>query len=314
MPPISDNVRLFILLIAGTAAVLFAALSVYLEKSIRYFFRQMFGRTKGGPRPHTSVRVLFIYLAAILVSISGAAIADSAPSLSEITPTPSSTPEPSATTTLPVTLFPTETPIPTATETLTMTPSPSPTPDVRVIDIDPMKLLLQRDKLPSGGRYYLPNEGWISPNTNSEIVASWTVEEGQAYLAETGRIHGWIVIYKRGTSSVVMPEEVLDNVALYSNAAGAQLVVTKYGGRSLLENGFKEISAPQVGDVSRAFQKTLQARTWLRLNFTHRNVFHSIELIGSEQTVSLDFAVEVANQLINGLSQLPLSDTVQFTH
>jgi hypothetical protein len=151
----------------------------------------------------------------------------------------------------------------------------------------------------------------MTPHTNTEIVSAWTVEEGRAYLAETERIHGWIVIYKRGTNRVVMPEEVLHNVTLHSKTEGAQLVVTKYGARGL-SDGFKEIDAPQIGDVSRAFQKTLQARTWLRLNFTYRNVFHSIELYGSEQEVSLEFAVEVANQLIEDLKQLPLSDTVQF--
>ena len=178
--------------------------------------------------------------------------------------------------------------------------------------MDPRKLLLQKKELPAGGKYRVPNEGWMSPHTNSEIVSAWTIEEGQAYLAETGRIHGWIVIYKRGTSSVVMPDEVLDNVALYSNAEGAQLVVTKYGARGLPETGFHEIEAPEIGDVARAFQKTVQARTWLRLNFTYRNVFHSIELYGSEQDVSMDFAVELANTLLTGLKQLPLSSKVQF--
>jgi hypothetical protein len=179
-------------------------------------------------------------------------------------------------------------------------------------------LLLEKKDLPSAGRYVLPGSGWISPSTNAEIVASWTVEEGQAYLAEAGRIHGWWVAYQRGTNNVVMPEEVYNNVVIYSSITGAQLVVTKYDDRYIEEDGYKEIRTSQVGDVCRAFMKTKTepsggTRVWLQVVYSYRNIYHAVELWGWQNEVRADFAIDAANQLLGKLKNLPLTDTVEFT-
>jgi len=212
------------------------------------------------------------------------------------------------------TQIPTDTPMPTSTATII----PSPTPDIRLIDIDPRKLLLQTSDLPNEGKYYLPGEGWTSPLLNSEIISSWTVEKGEAYLAETGRIDGWFVNYKRGSSNVILPEEFYDNVVIYSKIEGSQIVVTKYGDRYITEDSFNEIDTPQVGDLTRAFKKSEtnssgETRVWIKLIFSYRNVFHDVTVWGWEKEVSLDYAVSVANKLVEGLKQLPLSNTVTFT-
>src|SRR5690349_20844869 len=60
--------------------------------------------------------------------------------------------------------------------TATTTSSPPQNVDVRVIDIDPKKLLLEKTELPLQGKYIIPGPGWISPSTNSEAVAFLTVE------------------------------------------------------------------------------------------------------------------------------------------
>jgi hypothetical protein len=190
--------------------------------------------------------------------------------------------------------IPTNSPGPTATATITA--SPSPTPDVRLIDIDPRKLLLQKGDLPTEGRYYLPGETWISPLRNYEIISAWTVEEGQAYLKETGRIDGWLVYYKRGVSGVVMPEQVYDNVVIYSSIQGANLLVSKYGDRRITEENYTEIDVQQIGDVTRAFMKREtnsggETRMWILLAFSYRNVSHSVNIYGWEKEISLDFAV-----------------------
>lgn len=213
--------------------------------------------------------------------------------------------------------IPTDTPLP-PTPTSTATIVPSPTPDIRLIDIDPRNLLLQTNDLPIEGKYYLPGEGWTSPVLNSEIISSWTVEKGQSYLAETGRIDGWYVSYKRGRSGVLMPEEFYDNVVIYSKIEGAQIVVTKYGDRYITDDNFKEIDAPQVGDITRAFKMSKtnssgETRVWIKVTFSYRNVFHDITVWGWEKEVSLDYAVSVATKLLESLRQLPLSTTVTFT-
>jgi len=215
------------------------------------------------------------------------------------------------------TRLPTHTPIPTVTATFT--PSPSPTPDMRLIDIDPRELLLQKSDLPIEGQYFLPpGEGWISPSRNAEIVSAWTVKEGQEYLAETGRIDGWYVYYNRGKSGVLMPELYYDNVIIYSSIEGAQVVITKYENRRIIDDDFQEIDAPLIGDASRAFTKREvnsggEIRVWILVSFSYRNIAHTIGVWGWEKEVSLDFAVTTANKLLDGLKQLPLSNTVTFT-
>jgi hypothetical protein len=207
--------------------------------------------------------------------------------------------------------LPTDTPLPTATATLI----PTATPDLRVIDMDPRKLLLQKKDLPPSGKYILPASSWTSPQTNAEVTSEWTVEQGEAYIAETGRIHGWWVDYLRSASKAVIPQEIYSQVVLYSKSDGAQVVVTKYDD-DYFENGYIEIDAPQVGDVTRAFKKTVNEGgpdvVWLDLDFTHRNVYYNVELYGFENEVSMDLAVDIANKLLSNLKQLPLSDKVTF--
>lgn len=212
------------------------------------------------------------------------------------------------------TAVPTDTPSPTSTYTATVLPTS--TPDLRVIDIDPKKLLLTKEELPPASKYILPASDWISPQTNAEIISSWTVEEGKAYIAETGRIHGWWVDYLRSSGTAITPMEVYSQVVLFSKSAGAQLLMTKYAD-DYAENGYIEIEAPQIGDVTRAFKTTETdasgpTQVWLDLDFTYRNVYYNVELYGFETEVSMDFAVDIANKLLSNLKQLPLSDTVTF--
>jgi hypothetical protein len=60
-----------------------------------------------------------------------------------------------------------------------------------MIQVEPKELLLGKSDLPQEGEYFLPGPSWTSPSHNSEVVAIRTVEEGQKYLEETGRIDGW---------------------------------------------------------------------------------------------------------------------------
>lgn len=211
---------------------------------------------------------------------------------------------------------PTMTDTPTAVPTDTPTPEPSPTPDLRVIDIDPYELLLKKSDCNPDGRYYLPNEFWISPHRNSEVVGGWTVVKGQEYLAETGRIDGWVVYYARGNSNVLLPQEIGDNVVLFSTIAGAQLLITKYEDRMVNEFYYDEIEdAPQIGDLSRAWVKketnsggTTEA--WYVITYSYRNISHSITVYGYDKEVKLEDAEYLARNLLAQLKQLSLSNEV----
>lgn len=205
----------------------------------------------------------------------------------------------------------TSTPIPSET------PSPSPTPDVRVFDIDPRNLLLEKDDLPINGSYFLPDAGWISPVRNFEIVSSWTVEEGQEYLAETGRIDGWLVYYKRGKSGELLPEQIGDNVVIFSSIEGARTLIEKFSDRRVSEEDYKEIETPIIGDISRTFIKeevnsSGEKRVTLLLSFSYRNISHSLVIFGWEKEVSMAIIEDIAKNLIAKLDELPLSNSVTF--
>jgi hypothetical protein len=224
------------------------------------------------------------------------------------TPLPTNTMVPSET--------PTQTTTPTTIPTDTPTIEPSPTPDLRVIDIDPYQILLKKSDCNPDGRYYLPNEFWISPHRNSEVVAGWTVVKGQEYLAETGRIDGWYVSYARGNNNILLPQEISDNVVLFSTVAGAQLLITKYEDRMVNEFYYDEIeAAPQIGDLTRAWVKkeinsggTTEA--WYVITYSYRNIIHSITVYGYDKEVKLEDAEYLARNLLAQLEEIPLSDTV----
>ncbi len=207
---------------------------------------------------------------------------------------------------------PTETPTTTPTETPTITPSP--TPDLRVIQLDPKDFLLQKSDLPLDAKYYLPNETWISPHHNEEIIGGWGVEEGRAYIAETGRIDGWWVAYKRGADTVIAPEEIYDNVILYKTIAGAQLVITKYGDRRVTEGGYTELINPTIiGDLTRVFtKKEMQSSGEYRVEYlievSYRNYVHVVSGWGWEHEVKPEYVENIAGILLARLQAAPLSN------
>jgi hypothetical protein len=209
------------------------------------------------------------------------------------------------------TAYPTSTSIP---PTPTATATPAPTQDLRVIDIDPQKLLLEKSDLPLECSYYLPGPGWISPLRNSEIVSEWTVEKGKAYLADTGRIDGWVVYYRCRKESALLPDEIFDNVVIYSSVEGAHVMYAKYLERK--DDGFLEITdAPKVGDFSIAWIKNNaggEGKNQYLFDFTYKNILHTVGIWGSEQDVKFELAVSIAQDLLSKLQKLPLSSEVLF--
>lgn len=226
------------------------------------------------------------------------------------TPAPTSTPTSTPTDT------PTLTPTPTATATPTETPTP--TPDLRVIDINPYDILLAADDLPEDAHYYLPNAGWISPHHNYEIVSSMGSEEGRAYLEATGRVDGWWVYYKLGSTTVIAPDEIWDNPVLFRTAAGAQLLLTEYSNCAKPDTEFIPVTTDLlIGDltnvcIKREMQPSGKYQVWLLIEFSYRNISHTVGGWGLEQDVQLDYLAAIARTLLAKLEAMPLSDSVTF--
>jgi len=216
-------------------------------------------------------------------------------------PTATRTPQPTKT----------NTPLPSATPTITV--SPSPTPDLRMIKIEPKGFLLQKYEIAPAGKYYLPGQNWISPSHNEEVVAVRTVEEGRKYLAETGRIDGWYVTYKRGNNGVNTPEEVTDIVTEFESTQGAQVLLNKYLPSDLIKDGYAEIeNPPQIGDATKIFiKRELQSggdtRLFFVMSFTYLNYYNEIDLWGWEIDVSQEFAQVLSELQLVKFKAAPLS-------
>lgn len=220
---------------------------------------------------------------------------------------------------------PTSTPVP-STATLPPAPSDTPepaptatsTPDTRVVDTDPKNLLLEREDLPTEAKYYLPHSSWITPHRNSEIISTWGAEWGREYLDSTGRIDGWLIYLARGTSTVIAPEQVFDNVMLFKTPEGARLFLDEYATCKDPEGEYQIVNTDFiVGDGTnvctwKEMQSSGKNRVEYRIEFTRRNVAHAVTGWGWEADVKPEYVQQIALALLEEIDQAPLASEVSF--
>lgn len=206
----------------------------------------------------------------------------------------------------------------TPTPSFTLLPSPSPTttptatPDLRVIDVNPKKLILTKEQMPLDGQYYHP-QGWaFGPVTNSEIVAGWTVEKGQEYLAKSGRIYGYETEFRRGSPGLVAPPDVWNEVVIYSTNAGATGSVADDLDCTRLNNGYKPAKDFTIGDISAICVRKTNGQLDYWLSFAYRNQLAVIEGWGNETEIKPEFFKALAEKQLAIFKAQPLSETVTF--
>jgi hypothetical protein len=192
-----------------------------------------------------------------------------------------------------------------------------------VYDINPRQLLMTKDDLLKDpnlkkDRYYLPNQLWIERLTNAKIVSQWTVDRGTKYLAATGRVEGWFVAYKRGTTAIVAPEEIGDNVVLFRSSTGALALLNTYSNCNSLDTEFVPVESTfMVGDAAVVCQlKVMQSggenRVTYVIEFVNRNVYHRIHAWGWEDQIRPDLIEKLAVILNENLKAVPLSSEVHY--
>jgi hypothetical protein len=229
------------------------------------------------------------------------------------------TPEPILTPTLgpTLTLTITSTFPPSATQTPVLTPTATqtstPTQDLRIVKTGPKDLMLSKEDLPSEAQYYLPNEDMISQLSNTEIISSWGVEEGELYLEETGRIDGWVVTYRRGTSAVGAPEELYQNIVQYETSEGANIAFTKYGFITLVTD-FSLIDHDLIigDDTSVYMRKTLETNNQYLVDYVvqsrYKNYYFILIGSGWENELDLDYVVRIAEIAMDKIKSAPLGN------
>ena len=165
----------------------------------------------------------------------------------------------------------------------------------------------------------LPSERYFIFPSGPHHLPNSDLMEQDAYLLEAGRIDGWAIEYWYNSRSgpIELPEEFTDTVTIYSNIERARLLVTSYE----LKDGETELEVPLVGDVTRAILRSTHRTAVDNLSptinvvftFVYKNVSHNISMRGWYTESLLEFAIHIANSLLNELKQLPLSDSVTYT-
>jgi hypothetical protein len=198
--------------------------------------------------------------------------------ISSETPLPKTTP-----TLIPNTATSTYTIIPT----LTFTPTPTPTLDIRIIDSDPEKLLCKKTDLPLEGKYRIPGSGWMSINTNDEVIQARGTEKGRDYIISTGRVTGWWANFLRGSSAVQLPEQIVCGVYMFKTIEGAQLALSKYNAVETSEVESNE-SYAYINNILGLGDKDISYVYYRLKRGGNREIDYSIEFTYKNLLISVD--------------------------
>jgi len=213
---------------------------------------------------------------------------------------------PAATSTLP--------PTNTATAVPTSTNTPSPTPDLRIIEIESNKFLMDEDDLPSNAKYYIPTSRWMSPHHNSEIISGWGQEEGLEYLEKTQRIDGWFVQYLRGTETVRAPKYMYHNIIQYGTIEGAEISLFEFNSVETNpdENKYVDRDLSQIGCdnciayLNKEMDSSGKYFVWYSIKAQYRNYVSIVAGGGFEDEVEYDYVENIAKVVLEKLKRAEL--------
>ena len=206
----------------------------------------------------------------------------------------------------------TNTPEPTFTLTATITLTPTSTPDLRIIEVESEEFLLDKYDLPPEGKYYVPNQLWITPDHNDEVIGRMG-KVGAAFVKETGRIDGWGIIFNRGRSRVYAPDEVLHYISQFESCEGALIAVQKYA-EYKLDNEIELVDNDyDLGDktVISKYREIQPGGEYLVIYYVetaYRNYVSEVAGAGYEDDFDLDYVIQIAEIALALLEDAPIVD------
>lgn len=210
---------------------------------------------------------------------------------------------------------PTQTPTPEPSSTFT----PTPKPDLRVIDTNPATLLCIKADLPKEGYYKIPGPGWMSINTNDEVIQARGTTKGRDYIISTGRVTGWWVVFYRTTKSVQLPEELSCGVYMFKTAEGAQLALEKYNPVETDELNSNEkyeyidkslsIGEKSLSYVHYRLKKGGNREKVFSIEFTYKNLMIVVDGFSAVETdVKPEDIEKIARIMLERMQEVPLVD------
>jgi hypothetical protein len=232
------------------------------------------------------------------------------------TATPPPTQAPTGTAT--ATALPTATATTAAATTGKATPAGAtatqqPKSDGRVIDVNPVELILTKQDMPADGLYFLPIGGAYGPITNAEVVAGMTPDRRKAYLSSSGRIYGYETELQRGSYKYAGPPDVRNQVVIYESGADASAAVAADADCTRFEGFDPSTKGFSIGDTSVVCVQDANGMIAYWLAFAFRNQVVVIEGAGTKAETELAFFQALAERQLAILQEQPLSDSVTFT-
>jgi hypothetical protein len=196
----------------------------------------------------------------------------------------------------------TSTPLP-PTKTPTFTPSP--TLDLVSIQFRLKDFLLVQSDLSFDQDYHSLTLYSVKQVPNKDV------HKDPNYATETGRIDGWVAVYKQGSAYLLAPMEIYNEISLFETTEGAQLSIAKYSNYITIELMYtEEINPPKIGDLTRSFYYTSDAsgrhELGYLITFSYKNIVQLVQAWGDYYGVEPEKIRNIARGILSRLQAFPL--------
>jgi hypothetical protein len=229
-----------------------------------------------------------------------------------------------------------EPPTSTPTEIQKPVPTITNTPDFLVIKSDPYIYLCDTQDFPNEGDYYIPApkaiftyrdsngkkqtfyQEYINHISNDILTMDRESNSShivQSYMADTGRVDGWSIEFKKGNNSFVGPYTVLCGVESFKTSEGSFLAVQKYNQAETSELvgwEYDEGPHPSLGSAD-VFLKNedLEKKdlaNHVAIQFSYRNYLVTITALDKTQKeITFDILYQVGLKILKNLENAHLS-------
>jgi hypothetical protein len=194
------------------------------------------------------------------------------------------------------------------------TPEPTATPDTRVVDANPEDMIIAREDLPKDGMFIL---AYAKPYRNAESAASWGIEKGSKYIAESGRVDGWHAEYDRTVRTARAPEYIYIATILFETAAGPIYSTETLTKPCVTDDNKTTMVDPDIHLADKAYLclwKKMQPNGEYYLeyeaNIIYRNTLAVVYAGGSEDTFDVQTVLDLAKLQADKLATMPLAEIV----
>jgi|WetSurMetagenome_2_1015567.scaffolds.fasta_scaffold189248_1 hypothetical protein len=229
-----------------------------------------------------------------------------------------------------------EPPTYTPTEIQKPVPTITNTPDFQVIKSDPKIYLCDTQDFPNEGNYYIPApkaiftyrdsngkeqtfyQEYINHFSNDILTIAQQSNSShivQSYMADTGRVDGWSIEYKKGNTSFAGPYTVLCDVESFKTSEGAFLAVQKYNQAETSELvgwEYDEVQHPSLGSADVFLKnedlKKKDLANHVAIQFSYRNYLVTISAQDKTQKeITFDILYQVGLKILKKLENAPLN-------